>query len=86
MDFDNYVKSILQEETIKLIEQQGFFLENDFCPMISSKYNLSESTIRAKLRNLCQELSLNRRRLSNELKNFYNINAQGFPIIYMKER
>ena len=85
MDFDNHVKSILHEETTKLIDQHGFFLESDFCPMVSSRYNLSESTVRAKLRNLSPELSLQRRRLSNELKAFFGTSAQGFPIIYMKK-
>lgn len=85
MNFDIHVKEILKGETTKLIDQHGFFLESDFCPMISRKYNLSESTVRAKLRDLSTELSLKRRRLSNELKAFFGTSAQGFPIIYMKK-
>ena len=85
MNFDIHVKEILKGETEKLIDQHGFFLESDFCPMISRKYRLSESTVRAKLRDLSQELSLKRRRLSNELKAFFCTSAQGFPIIYMKK-
>ncbi len=84
MNFDNRVESILREETAKLIDQHGFFLESEFCPMISRKYHLSESTVKAKLMNLCPELSLKRRRLSNELKSFYGAEIKGFPIIYMK--
>ena len=83
MDFDNHVKSILHEETAKLIDQHGFFLESDFCPMVSRKYRLSESTVRAKLRDLSPELSLQRRRLSNELKAFFGAEIKGFPIIYL---
>lgn len=84
MNFDNYIKSILHEETEKLIDQHGFFLESDFCPMISRKYRLSESTVRAKLRALSPELSLKRRRLSNELKAFFDTEIKGFPVVYLK--
>ena len=83
MDFNNYLETILKEETAEQLRQQGFVLEKRFVLAVAEKYRLSTVTVKGRLRRMCGDLSLRRRRMSDELKAFYGVNMQGYPIIYL---
>ena len=82
-DFGRHLETILKEETAEQLRQQGFILENAFVPAIAEKYRLSTVTVKGRLRRMCADLDLQRRRMSDELKAFYGVNMQGYPIIYL---
>lgn len=84
MDFNSYVKGILQKEILDILEQQDYFLEKDFCTMINQKYKLNLSTIQIILEEVYPVMSLTKRRMTNELKQFYGLKSNGHPMGYMK--
>lgn len=83
MTFKEHVKQILHTEISKVLEQQEYFLESQFCNMVSKKYGFRISSIRVILRDVYPELSLIKRRLSDELKGFYGLEIKGHPIMYV---
>ena len=83
-DFDRHLETILKEETAEQIRQQGLILENAFVPAIAEKYRLSTVTVKGRLRRMCGDLDLQRRRMSDE--KFYGVEITGFPVIYQKAR
>lgn len=86
MMFRDYVSEILHTEISNVIEKQGYLIELEFCNAVRDKYSLSIPTIRAALHGIYPELSLTKKRLSNELKSFYHIEIKGCPIIYFKNK
>ena len=84
--FKNYVSEILHTEIAKVIEKQGYFIETEFCNLVCDKHDFSMPTVRGTLRRIYPELSLTKRRLSDELKNFYGLEIKGCPIVYISNR
>lgn len=85
MTFKEYVREILKKEISNEIKQ-GYFLETEFCTMICEKYNLSIHTVRGTLRGIYPEMSLIKRRMSDELKRFHGcLEIKGCPIMYIPE-
>ena len=84
IEFKKHVEGILCAEIAIMIEQQGYFLETEFCNIVCEKFNFRISTVRPVLRRIYPELQLIKRRLSNELKDFYGLDVKGCPIIYLK--
>ena len=85
-DFDRHLETILKEETSEQLRQQGFIPETFFVHAIAEKYRLSTVTVKGRLRRMCGDLDLQRRRMSDELKKFYGVEITGFPVIYQKAR
>ena len=85
MTFKNYVSEILSTEISIALEKRGYLIEIEFCNMIRGKYNLSIPTVRGTLHRIYPELSLIKRRLSNELKDFYCIKIKGCPVVYIPD-
>lgn len=87
MQFKRYVQEILKTEIDKAFKQQDYILETSFCQKICDQYNLDISIIRLTLREICSEMPLIRRRLSNQLKTFYKLKEiKGCPIIYISNK
>lgn len=86
MTFKEYVEEVLKDEIDKMIEQQGYILETKLCTMICRKYNLSLSTVRGTLRRIYSNMSLIKRRMSDELKKFYGLEVKGCPIVYIMNK
>ncbi len=84
--FKNYVSGILRDEINILIEKQGYFLETEFCTKICEKYNIPSYIVRATLRRIYPEMSLLKRRMSDDLKRFYGLEAIGYPIAYLPNK
>ena len=86
MTFKDYVRKILKTEISNEIEQQGYILETAFCTTICEKYNLSMPTVRVNLRDVYPDMSLIKRRMSDELKRFHGcLEIKGCPIMYIPE-
>lgn len=86
MSFKEYVKEILQNEVLSVVKQQGYVLETEVCTTICEKYSISLYTVRGTLRRIYPEMSLLKRRMSDELKRFYGLTIKGCPIVYMSDR
>lgn len=82
MSFKVYVEEILQNEVLSVVRQQGYVLETEICTMICEKYNISLYTVQATLRRIYPEMSLLKRRMSDDLKRFYGLEVKGYPIAY----
>ena len=72
MSFKVYVEEILQNEVLKVVRQQGYVLETEFCTIICEVYNISLYIVRATLRRIYPEMSLLKRRMTDDLKRFYD--------------
>lgn len=83
MTFKNHVEEVLKEEINSTIRQQGYILETEFRNMICEKYSFALYTVRPVLRRIYPEMSLMKRRMSDELKTFYRLEVKGCPIVYM---
>lgn len=83
MTFKKHIEKILQTEISSIIKQQGYVLETEFCNMVSEKYNVSLPTVRGQLGIIYPEMSLIKRRLSDDLKRFYGLEVKGYPIVYL---
>ncbi len=86
MSFKTYVEEILQNEVLSVVRQQGYVLETEICTMICEKYNISLYIVRATLRRIYPEMSLLKRRMSDDLKRFYKLEVKGYPIVYMPDK
>ena len=86
MSFKAYVEEILQNEVLSVVRQQGYVLETEICTMISEKYNISLYIVRATLRRIYPEMSLLKRRMSDDWKRFYGLEVKGYPIAYMPDK
>lgn len=86
MTFKDHVEKVLQAEIDKTIKKQGYILETELCTMICEKYSFSSYTVRGTLRRIYPELSLMKRRMSDELKRFYGLTISGCPIVYMPDK
>lgn len=86
MTFKNHVEKILKDEINKTIRQQGYILETEFCTMICEKYGFAIWTVRPALRRIYPEMSLIKRRMSDELKAFYRLEIKGCPIVYLPDK
>ena len=86
MSFKVYVEEILQNEVLKVVRQQGYVLETEICAMICEKYNISLYIVRATLRRIYPEMSLLKRRMSDDLKRFYGLEVKGYPIAYLPDK
>lgn len=69
-----------------MVRQQGYVLETEICIMICEKYNISVYIVRATLRRVCPEMSLLKRRMSDDLKRFYGLDVKGYPIAYLPDK
>lgn len=85
MNFKDHVREVLESEISKQIKQQGYVLEADLCAMVREKYNFTMATIKGMLRRIYPGMSLIKRRMSNELKDFYNLEIKGCPVVYMPD-
>ena len=86
MSFKAYVEEILQNEVLNVVRQQGYVLETEICTMICEKYNISLYIVRATLRRIYPEMSLLKRRMSDDWKRFYGLEVKGYPIAYMPDK
>lgn len=86
MTFKKHVEEILQTEILKVIGQQGYVLETEICTMICEKYNISSYVVRGTLRRIYPEMSLLKRRMSDDLKRFYGLEVKGYPIAYLPDK
>ncbi len=86
MTFKNHVEEILKDEINKTIRQQGYILETEFCTKICEKYSFALYTVRSILRRIYPEMTLIKRRMSDELKGFYGLEIKGCPIVYFLNR
>ena len=82
MTFKKHVEEIIQNEVLSAVRQQGYVLETEICTMICEKYNISSYIVRATLRRIYPEMSLLKRRMSDDLKRFYGLEVKGYPIAY----
>jgi len=83
LTFKNHVEEVLKEEINNTIRQQGYILETEFCKKVCEKYSFAIYTVRPVLRRIYPEMSLMKRRMSDELKAFYRLEVKGCPIVYM---
>lgn len=86
MTFKNHVEEVLKDELDKIIKQQGYILETEFCIKISEKYGFALYTVRPILRRIYPEIALIKRRMSDELKAFYRLEIKGCPIVYLPDK
>ena len=86
MSFKIYVEEIIQNEVLSVVRQQGYVLETEICTMICEKYNISSYIVRATLRRIYPEMSLLKRRMSDDLKRFYGLEVKGYPIAYLPNK
>lgn len=86
MSFKVYVEEIIQNEVSRVVRQKGYVLETEICTMISEKYNISLYIVRATLGRIYPEMSLLKRRMSNDLKRFYGLDVKGYPIAYFPNK
>lgn len=69
-----------------MVRQQGYVLETEICTMICKKYNISLYIVRETLRRIYPEMSLLKRRMSDDLKRFYGLDVKGYPIAYFPNK
>ena len=86
MTFKKHVEEIIQNEVLSAVRQQGYVLETEICTMICEKYNISSYIVRATLRRIYPEMSLLKRRMSDDLKRFYGLEVKGYPIAYLPNK
>lgn len=86
MIFKDYVEEVLKDELDKMIKQQGYILETEFCIKICEKYSFAIYTVRPILRRIYPEMALIKRRMSDEIKRFYGLTIKGCPIMYMPDK
>lgn len=86
MAFKKYVKKILQTEILSMVRQKGYVLETETCTMICEKHNLSLHIVRGIFRRIYPEMSLLKRRISDDLKRFYGLEVKGYPIVYLLDK
>ena len=86
MSFKIYVEEILRNEVLSVVRQQGYVLETEIRTMICEKYNISLYIVRATLRRIYPEMSLLKRRMSDDLKHFYKLEVKGYPIAYLPDK
>ena len=86
MSFKTYVEEIIQNEVLSVVRQQGYVLETEICTMICEKYNISLYIVRATLRRIYPEMSLLKRRMSDDWKRFCGLEVKGYPIAYMPDK
>ena len=86
MTFKNHVEEVLKDEIDKMIKQQGYILETEFCTKICEKYGFALYTVRPIFRKIYPEMALLKRRMSDELKRFYGLTIKGCPIVYMADK
>lgn len=86
MTFKKHVEEIIQNEVLSVVRQQGYVLETEICTMICKKYNLHLYIVRATLRRIYPEMALQKRRMSDDLKQFYGLEVKGYPIAYLPEK
>lgn len=86
MTFKKHVEEIIQNEVLSVVRQQGYVLETEICTMICEKYNLHLYIVRATLRRIYPEMSLLKRRMSDDLKRFYKLEVKGYPIVYLMDK
>lgn len=86
MTFEKHVEEILQTEILKAVGQQGYVLETEICTMICEKYNISSYVVRGTLSRIYPEMSLLKRRMSDDLKRFYGLGVKGYPIAYLPDK
>ncbi len=86
MTFKKHVEEIIQNEVLSAVRQQGYVLETEICTMICEKYNISSYIVRATLRRIYPEMSLLKRRMSDDLKRFYGLEVKGYPIAYLPDK
>ena len=86
MSFKAYVEEILQNEVLSVVRQQGYVLETEICTMICKKYNISLYIVRETLRRIYPEMSLLKRRMSDDLKRIYGLDVKGYPIAYFPNK
>lgn len=84
-DFKKYVEGIVKQEMTTALKERGIVLETEFCSMLCEKYNFTRSTVIGAIRRIYPELSLIRRRLSDELKFFFKLEVKGCPVIYVAD-
>lgn len=86
MTFKKHVEEIIQNEVLSVVRQQGYVLETEICTMICEKYNLHLYIVRTTLRRIYPEMSLLKRRMSDDLKRFYKLEVKGYPIVYLMDK
>lgn len=86
MSFKAYVEEILQNEVLSVVRQLGYVLETEICTMVCEKYNLHLYIVRATLRRIYPEMALLKRRMSDDLKQFYRLEVKGYPIVYLPDK
>lgn len=86
MTFKKHVEEIIQNEVLSVVRQQGYVLETEICTMICEKYNISLYIVRTTLRRIYPEMSLLKRRMSDDLKRFYGLEVKGYPIAYLPDK
>ena len=86
MTFKKHVEEIIQNEVLSVVRQQGYVLETEICTMICEKYNISLYIVRTTLRRIYPEMSLLKRRMSDDWKRFYGLEVKGYPIAYLPDK
>lgn len=83
MSFENHIQEIVHTEIKDIITKQGYVLETEFCTMLCGKYGFSHHVVIGTLRRIYTEMSLIKRRISDDLKIFYDLDVKGHPIVYL---
>lgn len=86
MTFQEHLKEVLKTEIDKTVKRQGYILETEFCNIICEKYGFSLYTVLGTLRRIYSEMPLIKRRMSNDLKQFYGLETKGYPIAYLADK
>lgn len=83
MEFKKHVDEIIKAELTVALKQQKVVVEHDFKHLIHERHGFSMPTIAGALRRMHPKMGLTRRHLTDELKNFYSLDASGHPVVYL---
>lgn len=86
MEFKNYVDQVIENELSAELMQRNIILEQNFKNHIHERHGFSMPTIAGALRRMHPKMGLVRRHLTDELKNFYNLDVSGNPVAYLSNK
>lgn len=76
---------MIEKETMRLLEKQGWVVEQQVLNNIKLSKNYKQKQIKRVLGELIEKYDLIRRRLNKDLKNKLNCNIKGYPYVIYKE-
>lgn len=83
MEFKSYADQAIASELTAALKLSGIVLESRFKDQMHKQYGFSDVTIAGSMRRASGQLGIVRRHLTNELKNFYSLDAPGYPVVYL---